>query len=101
MQKFFAELKNCHNFATFLKHNNIVLLLIQKEMKKLVLFLAVAFSATMFSCGSADKAENNCDSACCDTVVAAVEEVAVVDSAATDSAAADTVVAEVAEVVAE
>ena len=86
-----------------MKHNNIVLLLTQKEMKKLVLFLAVAFSATMFSCGGADKAADNaCDSCCADTAVAVVEEVAAVvaDSAATDSAAADTaVVAEVAEVV--
>ncbi|MBD5276496.1 MAG: hypothetical protein HDS30_02415 [Bacteroides sp.] len=71
-------------------------------MKKLVLFLAVAFSATMFSCGNAEKADNACDSACCDSAVevaAAVVEVA--DSAAADSAAVDTVVAEVAEVVAE
>lgn len=64
-------------------------------MKKLVLLLAVAFSATMFSCGSANKADNACDSTCCDTVVAAEEVVAA------DSNAVDTVVAEVAEVVAE
>ncbi|MDE6137553.1 MAG: hypothetical protein K2F97_08775 [Muribaculaceae bacterium] len=70
-------------------------------MKKLVLLLAVAFSATMFSCGSADKAADACDSTCCDTVVAVEEVAAVVDSAATDSAAVDTVVAEVAAVVAE
>ncbi|MDE6452616.1 MAG: hypothetical protein K2L74_05075 [Muribaculaceae bacterium] len=71
-------------------------------MKKLVLMLAVAFSATMFSCGNAEKAANECDSACCDTVAAVVEEVAVVtDSAATDSNAVDTVVAAAAEVVAE
>ena len=57
-------------------------------MKKLVLLLAVAFSATMFSCGSANKADNACDSTCCDTVAA-------------DSNAVDTVVAEVAAVVAE
>ena len=71
-------------------------------MKKLVLLLAVAFSATMFSCGSANKADNACDSPCCDTVVAAEEFVAaVVDTVAADSNAVDTVVAEVAEVVAE
>ncbi len=70
-------------------------------MKKLVLFLAVAFSATMFSCGNAEKADNACDSACCDSAVEVVEAVAV-DTLAADSAAADTVVvAEVAEAVAE
>lgn len=67
-------------------------------MKKLVLLLAVAFSATMFSCGSANKADNACDSTCCDTVEVVA---AVVDTVAADSNAVDTVVAEVAEVVAE
>lgn len=57
-------------------------------MKKLVLLLAVAFSATMFSCGSADKAENAAD-----TVVAAVEEVVLNDTLANDTVVTDTVVA--------
>lgn len=69
-------------------------------MKKLVLLLAVAFSATMFSCGSADKAENAADSVAADTVVA-VEEVVVADTLANDSVLTDTVVAAAAEVVAE
>lgn len=86
-----------------MKHNNIVLLLITKEMKKLVLFLAVAFSATMFSCGNAEKAANECDSACCDTAVAVVEEVAVAADSVNDSTVVDTVAAaaEVVEAVAE
>lgn len=60
-----------------------------KEMKKVVLALAVVFSAALVSCGN--KTAEAVDS---DTVVAVVEEV-VTDSVA-DSANADTVVAEVA-----
>lgn len=58
-------------------------------MKKLVLLLAVVFSASLFSCGSSDKKAEVADSAVVEEV--AVEEVAVVtDSAAApaDSAAA-------------
>lgn len=58
-------------------------------MKKLVLLLAVVFSASLFSCGSSDKKAEAADSAVVEEV--AVEEVAVVsDSAAApaDSAAA-------------
>lgn len=58
-------------------------------MKKLVLLLAVVFSASLFSCGSSDKKAEAADSAVVEDV--AVEEVAVVtDSAAApaDSAAA-------------
>ena len=58
-------------------------------MKKLVLFLAVAFSVSLFSCGGSDKKAEAADSA----EVVAVEEVAVVevDSAAccADSACVD------------
>ena len=54
-------------------------------MKKLVLLLAVVFSASLFSCGNAEKAEAT-DSVAADT--AAVEAV---DSAAADTAAVDTV----------
>lgn len=65
-------------------------------MKKLVLVAAVAFSASLFSCGSSDKAAAEAaDSAA--VVEEVVEEVAVaVDSVApADSVAADsTVVAE-------
>lgn len=64
-------------------------------MKKLVLVLAVAFSASLFSCGN--KAENAAEAT--DTVAAeaaVVEEtIAVVDSAANDTVATDTVVAAV------
>lgn len=63
-------------------------------MKKLVLLLAVAFSASLFSCGNGDKTGNNdSDSvAATDTVAALVEETVTVDSAAVDSAAVDTTV---------
>lgn len=58
-------------------------------MKKLVLVAAVAFSASLFSCGSSDKAAdaNAADTAAVVEEVVAVEEV--VDSAAApvDSAA--------------
>lgn len=58
-------------------------------MKKLVLFLAVAFAAAMVSCGGSEKAAEAADS------TAVVEEavVEVVDTTAADTAAADTVVA--------
>lgn len=65
-------------------------------MKKLVLVLAVAFSASLFSCGN--KAENNAEAV--DSVEVAAEEVeaAVVDTLTNDTVATDTVVAvEVAE----
>lgn len=58
-------------------------------MKKLVIVAAVAFSASLFSCGSSDKAA---EAAANDTVVAVEEtivEEAVVDTVApADSAAA-------------
>ncbi len=48
----------------FLKLKIIVLLFnLSKEMKKLVLFAAVAFAASMVSCGSSDKAAEAADSA--------------------------------------
>lgn len=60
-------------------------------MKKLVLLLAVAFSASLFSCGSSDKKAEVADSAALDsaTVVETVVE-EVVDSvvAPADSVAA-------------
>lgn len=60
--------------------------------------LAVVFSASLFSCGSSDKAAEATD-----TIVAAVEEVeaVVADTLANDSVVTDTVVAEVAAAVAE
>lgn len=61
--------------------------------------LAVAFSATMFSCGNAEKAANEADSAAVDTVVAVVE--ATCDSVCGDSVLTDTVVAVAEAVVAE
>lgn len=59
-------------------------------MKKLVLLLAVAFSASLYSCGSSDKAAEATDTVAVEEV--AVEEVAVVDTLAADTtaAAADT-----------
>lgn len=69
-------------------------------MKKLVLFAAVAFAATMVSCGGNKSAEEAQDAAN-EAAVEVVEEVAaVVDSIAPDSVAVDTVAA-VAEAVVE
>lgn len=56
-------------------------------MKKLVLLLAVSFSATLFSCGSSDKAAEATDS------VAVVEETVVEEVAVVDTNAVDSVVA--------
>ena len=62
-------------------------------MKKLVLLLAVVFSASLFYCGNAEKAAAT-DSVAADTT--ATEVVEAIDSAANDTAAAtDTVAAEV------
>ncbi len=55
-------------------------------MKKLVLLLAVVFSASLFSCGSSDKKAEAADSAVVEEV--AVEEVVVADTAAADTTAA-------------
>lgn len=67
-----------------------------KEMKKVVLSLAVIFSVAMVSCGG-NKAAEAADTDSVNVEVAAVEEV-VVDSVNPDSVAVDTVVAaEVAE----
>lgn len=52
-------------------------------MKKLVLLLAVVFSASLFSCGNANTEAEACDSVCQDSVVVADTTVA-----------ADTVVAD-------
>ncbi len=56
-------------------------------MKKLVLLLAVAFSASLYSCGhkSAEATDNAADTAA--VVETVVEEVAVVDTLAADSVA--------------
>lgn len=64
-------------------------------MKKLVLVLAVAFSASLFACGSKEKAAEATEPVVEEAVVE--EAVAVVDSAAADTVAADTVAAPVAE----
>lgn len=56
-----------------------------KEMKKLVLSLAVLFSVAMVSCGNAEKA---CEDSCCDSAVV-TEEVVVEDSTVADSVVAD------------
>lgn len=57
-------------------------------MKKLVLVAAVAFSASLLSCGSSDKAAQ-------ETTEPAVEETVVEEVVAVDSAAADSTVAPV------
>lgn len=64
-------------------------------MKKLVLLLAVVFSASLFSCGSSDKAAEAADSAVVVEEAVEVVEVTPADSAACDSVPCDsTVVAE-------
>lgn len=65
-------------------------------MKKLVLLLAVAFSATMFSCGGGQKEMSHQDSIDSGLIVIEEEEIAVVelDSVPADSLADTTVVAE-------
>ena len=86
-----------YTFVAFLKQKKYCFIFNLKEMKKLVLFFAVAFAMSFASCGNkAAESTEAVDS------VAVVEEVAVetVDSAAVDSAAADTTV-EAAAVVAE
>lgn len=57
-------------------------------MKKLVLLLAVVFSASLFSCGSSDKAAEAADTAAVAVEEVAVEEVVVADSVPADSVAA-------------
>lgn len=69
-------------------------------MKKLLLLLAVAFSASLFACGGDKNAEANDSTACCDSNACCTEAVAdscVNDSCCADTVVADTVVAEVAE----
>ena len=61
-------------------------------MKKLVLVAAVAFSASLFSCGSSDKAAQEAAEPVAEETV--VEEVAVVDSVAPADSAVVAVVAE-------
>lgn len=78
-----------YTFVTFLKQKKYCFIFNLKEMKKLVLFFAVAFAMSFASCGN--KAAESTE---------VVEEVAVetvdsvnaaaVDSAAVDSAAVDT-----------
>lgn len=71
-------------------------------MKKLVLLLAVAFSATMFSCGGGQKEMSHQDSIDSGLIVVAEEVVVaqVCDSCACDSCACDSAcVAAVAETV--
>lgn len=59
-------------------------------MKKLVLMLAVVFSASLFSCGNSDKKAEATDSVAADSVeVLAAEEVVTADTVvAADSVAA-------------
>ena len=55
-------------------------------MKKLVLMLAVVFSASLFSCGNSDKKAEATDSAAVDTAIV-VEETVAVDTNAASAAA--------------
>lgn len=57
-------------------------------MKKLVLLLAVAFSASMFSCGGGEKAMSHQDSIDSGLIIVE-EEVVTVDSCCADSCCAD------------
>jgi len=61
-------------------------------MKKLVLLLAVVFSASLFSCGGEKKAETTADTTTVDTTVTEqVDTTSVpVDTVKTDSVAVDT-----------
>ena len=61
-------------------------------MKKLVLMLAVVASASLFSCGNAEKAAENTDTVAVETTEVAVEETTCnkCDSCTNDSCAADT-----------
>ena len=60
-------------------------------MKKLVLLLAVVFSASLFSCGGEKKAEAAADTVATDTVATEqVVDTTAADTAAADSAAVDT-----------
>ncbi len=62
-------------------------------MKKLVLLLAVVFSASLFSCGNSNQEAAATDSVAADTVVAvdtiAADSVVAADSVATDSVAVE------------
>lgn len=79
---------------SFLKLKNIVLLFnLKKKMKKLVLMLAVVFSASLFSCNNSKEEATATDTVATDTieVAAEVDTLVVADSAATDTVVATTV----------
>ena len=79
------HIKRIYTFVAFLKQKNSFIFNL-KEMKKLVLFFAVAFAMSFASCGNkAAESTEATDS------VAVVEEVAVevVDTVAADSVAVD------------
>lgn len=61
----------------------------KRKMKKLVLVLAVVFSASLFSCGNSEKAAEATDATPVEEVVE--ETVVAVDSVVADSAAVDSV----------
>lgn len=62
-------------------------------MKKLVLMLAVVFSASLFSCNNSKEEAAAVDTVAADTVevAAEVDTLVVADSAATDTVVAETV----------
>jgi len=59
-------------------------LILNKEMKKLVLLLAVVFSVSLFSCSNAEQTTENTDTLATE---APVEEVVPADTTAQDTAA--------------
>ena len=80
------HIKRIYTFVAFLKQKKYCFIFNLKEMKKLVLFFAVAFAMSFASCGNkAAESTEATDS------VAVVEEVAVevVDTVAADSVAVD------------
>lgn len=88
----FGVLTFCITFVSFLKLKNIVLLFnLKKKMKKLVLMLAVVFSASLFSCNNSKEEAAATDTLAADTIEVAAEVDTLVVA---DSAAADTIVAE-------
>ena len=66
-------------------------------MKKLVLFLAVAFSVSLFSCGGSDKKAET-DTVIPEEAVVVEEACVAADSCCNDSACVDSCAAAVAEV---
>ncbi len=91
----FVIIHFCITFVAFLKLKILFYYLIIKEMKKLVLLLAVVFSASLFSCGNAEKAEAAADTVALEDTTVAPEPDTTnccgVDSCACDTCKCDSV----------